>query len=102
MKRFYGLYLACLCLIGCGLACEKQQDVSFSEPFPKIEASYGELVAVTAIDQYPDWNQLWFEDEEGTIRILRVQLSQNKLLPQVKTIERTGQMAKEEVMEDEK
>jgi len=102
MKRYFGLYLACLCLICFGLACEKEQDVKFSEPFPEIPASYGSLVAVTGIPEYSGWSQLWFEDDEGTIRILRIQISKNKLLPDIKTIERTRPVVKEEVVKDEK
>ena len=105
MKSYPGLILACLLLIGLSLACERTQsvydnEVNFSEALPKIPASYGSLEAITTVPQYPGWFQLWFEDDIGTIRIVRVQIFSNEMPPEVKTIERTQPMV-EEVVEDE-
>jgi hypothetical protein len=106
MKRHAGLILACLLLICCfGVACEKQTDlweseVAFSEPLPEIPAEYGELEAVTTIPEYPGWFQMWFEDDAGTIRIVRVQLFNNQMPTEVKVIPRT-QPVVEEGTEDE-
>ncbi|MDH3892443.1 MAG: hypothetical protein OEV49_15350 [candidate division Zixibacteria bacterium] len=100
MKKFSGLFLACLLLICLGIACEKNQDVPWAEALPEIPASYGELEAVTSVPEYPGWLQLWFQDDAGTIRIVRVHLFDNVLLDDVKTIERTGSVV-EEVVEDE-
>ena len=103
MKTYSGLFLACFLLICLGIACERNQDVPWSEALPEIPASYGELEAVTSVSEYPGWFQMWFEDDEGTIRIVRVHLFDNVLLDDVKTIERTGAAVKEveEVVEDE-
>ncbi len=100
MKKYSGLFLACFLLICFGIACERDQDVEFSEALPEIPASYGSLEAVTTVPEYPGWFQMWFEDDEGTIRIVRVHLFDNVLLTEIKTIERT-QPVVEEVVEDE-
>jgi len=42
-----------------------------------IPADYGNLIAVTNTAQYPEWFQMWFEDEAGTIRVVRIQLFDN-------------------------
>ena len=106
MKRFTGLILACALLTAwVGLGCEPMEppgaDVSqIASQLSTIPAEYGELEAVTTVAEYPGWFQLWFEDESGTIRVVRVQLFENLMHNQVKTIERSGAVA-EEVSEDE-
>jgi len=37
-----------------------------------IPASYGPLFAVTANGSHPGWAQLWFVDDQNTIRMVRV------------------------------
>ena len=105
MKRFTGLILACGLLACVGLGCERikapTEDISgIASVLTSIPADYGELEAVTSLAEYPGWFQLWFEDEAGTIRIVRVKLFENLMHNQVKTIERSGMVA-EEVNEDE-
>ena len=34
-----------------------------------IPAAWGKLVSVTTNPAYPNWFQLWFEDETGTVRM---------------------------------
>ena len=105
MKRYLGLILACFLLICISFACEQKyaprdDEISFSATLPKIPASYGDLEAVTTVSQYPGWFQLWFVDDVGTIRIVRVQIFSNKMPTDIKVIERTQPVA-EEVVEDE-
>ena len=106
MKRYLGLILASLLFICINFACEKKHNpweddlVAFSEPLPGIPASYGNLKAVTTISQYPGWFQMWFEDDAGTIRIVRVQIFHNKMPTDTKVIERTHPV-EEEVTKDE-
>jgi len=105
MKRYLGLILACFLIICFNFACEKKYDpwdqqVAFSEALPEIPASYGDLEAVTTVPQYPGWFQMWFEDDAGTIRIVRVQIFHNQMPTDIKVIERT-QPAVKEVVEDE-
>jgi hypothetical protein len=40
-----------------------------------IPAEYGELVGFTTHAAYEGWAQLWFEDDDGTIRIVRVSIA---------------------------
>jgi hypothetical protein len=53
-----------------------------------VPASYGNLVSVTSIPAYPEWVQMWFQDEAGTIRILKVSFGDNKMVTDVRTIVR--------------
>lgn len=105
MKRYLGPVLACLLIICLSSACERKYDpwnpdVAFSEALPDIPASYGELEAVTTVPQYPGWFQMWFQDEAGTIRIVRVQIFTNQMPAEIKVINRSG-AAPKEVTEDE-
>ncbi len=105
MKKLSGLILVCALLTCLGMGCERTtlpaEDTSaITSALSTIPAEYGELEAVTSLADYPGWFQLWFEDEAGTIRIVRVQIIENLIHNQVKTIERTGMVA-EEVTEDE-
>jgi hypothetical protein len=105
MKRFPSLILACFLLICLGFACEKTRDprvdeVAFSEALPEIPASYGDLKAVTSVPQYRGWFQMWFEDDVGTIRIVRVEIFKNQMPGDIKVIKRTLPEV-EEVLEDE-
>ena len=106
MKRYVGPILAILLLTCVCISCEKletpaAEEVAFSEAFPEIPAAYGSLEAVTTMPEYPGWFQLWFEDDAGTIRIVRVQLFENKMHSEIKTIMRSHPMEEEEVVEDE-
>jgi len=105
MKSIPCLILACILLISLSIACEKKydpkiHDVAFSEVLPDIPASYGELKAVTTVPMYPGWFQMWFEDNSGTIRIMRVQIFNNQMLTDIKVIKRIQPLV-EEVVEDE-
>jgi hypothetical protein len=53
-----------------------------------IPASYGNLISVTTIPTYPDWVQMWFQDNTGTIRIIRVSFTENQMLSDIRIITR--------------
>ena len=37
-----------------------------------IPLKYGSVVGTTANQEYSDWGHLWFEDDDGTIRVVSV------------------------------
>ena len=51
----------------------------FLENLKGIPAEYGTLISVTTHAQYEGWSQLWFVDEENTIRMVRVQFHENRV-----------------------
>lgn len=53
-----------------------------------IPAEYGELVAVTAHAEYEGWSQLWFVDDNLTIRMVRIQFHVNRINKNVLVIPR--------------
>ena len=64
------------------LSMEKISDLT------SIPAEYGKLVEITSQDSYTGWAQLWFEDEENTIRIVRVSFAENRVHEDVTVIPR--------------
>ena len=59
-----------------------------------------ERIGIKPSDRAPGWFQMWFEDDAGTIRIVRVQIFHNKMPTDTKVIERTHPV-EEEVTKDE-
>ena len=53
-----------------------------------IPAEYGTLISVTTHAQYPAWSQLWFVDDNNTIRMVRVQFHDNNINKSVLVIPR--------------
>lgn len=111
MKKFIGLTLACVLLVCFGLSCEKI-DTSREAVSPvvssvsEIPASYGSLVSVTVMQEYPGWFQLWFQDNAGTVRMVRIQALKNLMANEVKTYPRSqsageATRTEEEVTTDE-
>ena len=87
------LFLAAFALAG----CERTQPLSVQAgDLQKIELSqldgipttFGELVDVTTHAQYEGWSQLWFVDEENTIRMVRVEFHANRIHENVLVIPR--------------
>lgn len=68
-------------LVFCGLSCTRlDQETAIgtrflaSEELPgdgSIPAHYGDLVSVSSLNEYPNTVQLWFQDEEGTLRMVQ-------------------------------
>jgi hypothetical protein len=53
-----------------------------------IPANWGKLVSVSSVPGVEHWAQLWFQDDEGTIRILPYNVSNNYLSSQARIIRR--------------
>ncbi|MCK5077745.1 MAG: hypothetical protein KAR38_15285 [Calditrichia bacterium] len=53
-----------------------------------IPLEYGKLKSITAHSMYDGWAQLWFEDEQQTIRMVRVNFHINKIHENVIIISR--------------
>ena len=93
MKRKTLFLFTIVVLLLISLQCKKidtgsKENVSSVMALNEIPAEYGKLIAVTTVDQYPHWAQLWFEDEQNTIRMVRVQWTQKLMHQEVLTIQR--------------
>lgn len=53
-----------------------------------IPMEYGTLISVTTHAQYEGWSQLWFVDDNNTIRMVRVQFHDNRISESVLVIPR--------------
>ncbi len=76
MRRVCSLILTISVLILANVSCTQVQppaDTNVVSNLAGLPTAYGELVSVTTAAQYPDWSQLWFVDDEGNIRMVRVQ-----------------------------
>ena len=54
----------------------------------EIPREFGDLKAVTTHAAYEGWSQLWFIDEQKTIRMVRVQFHENRMYDRVLVIPR--------------
>jgi len=92
MKKNLVLPLVGLLLILLSTSCQKidtgtsQQEVVALQSIP---LKYGQLKAVTMTEQYPGWAQLWFQDEAGTICMVRVDWVKHEMMKEPLTITRT-------------
>ncbi len=97
MKRKLTFPLVGLPLILLSASCEKIDSGANQEQAIALESipgNYGALKAVTMTERYPDWAQLWFQDDAGTINMVRVNWVHSKMMKQPLTLTRT-QAAKE-------
>lgn len=72
------------------LSCTKMDQVAVTgtemldeEKLPAdgtIPSGYGNLVSVSSAADSPDFVQLWFQDENGTIRMVRYSIRANRFL----------------------
>ena len=53
-----------------------------------IPKDYGSLISVTANPQYLQYAQLWFQDDDGTIRVVSVGFFDQKIMNTVTEIPR--------------
>ncbi len=58
------------------------------ENLKEIPAEFGDLTAVTTHAAYEGWSQLWFIDEQKTIRMVRVQFHENRIHEKILVIPR--------------
>jgi hypothetical protein len=105
MKKLAALLMTCALLVCFGISCEKTTPTTEFSPeiysqLGELPSSYGELESVTAITEYPGWFQLWFEDDAGIIRMVRIQVFDSLMHNTILTIPRSG-LSEEEVTEDE-
>ncbi len=77
----------CLLLLSCQRVTPKASDAELVN-LTNLPASYGNLISVTSIPAYPDWVQMWFQDNTGTSRVVRVSFSNNQMLSDVRAITR--------------
>jgi hypothetical protein len=95
MKKY--IFILMLLLYFAFISCESKL-VEWSEPgklekiqlsdLSNIPLSYGKLMNVTTQADLGGWYQLWFEDENNIIRVVRVALPHNRIHPQVLVIPR--------------
>jgi len=95
MPRFAALVIVAFLAVALLTSCEKITPpatgaADFAAKLESIPASYGELEAVTAVPEYPGWFQLWFQDSVGTIRLVRIQTTENLIHKQIEVIPRSG------------
>jgi hypothetical protein len=62
----------------------------------RIPKEFGRVFGASTSEAYPGWGQLYFEDDEGTIRIVFVSFTDRALEPKVITIPRGGEPARPE------
>ena len=53
-----------------------------------IPLEYGSLISVTTHASYPGWAQLWFEDDDRTIRLVRIGFGEDRVHEKVLVIPR--------------
>jgi hypothetical protein len=53
-----------------------------------IPVKWGKLVSVSSVPPLDNWVQLWFQDDEGTIRIVPYNVTDNYLSSLARTIRR--------------
>ena len=96
MSRCFIIVMAVLLLGIFVVSCERTKQVEVSNPVAGISeltqfpAEYGSLEAVTSDAKYPNWAQLWFQDTAGTIRIVRINWLEKKVLDDVIIVPRTS------------
>lgn len=84
---------AIIVLLVFALSCERTTpevgiDADSLTELQNIPIEFGDLVAVTSMTEYPNWVQLWFQNGDGVIRMVRYQLISNLMLKDVKVIAR--------------
>jgi len=76
-------------LVSCA-RISNDEDASKFAALESLPLDYGQLKAVTSTEQYPGWAQLWFQDDAGTIRLVRVNWATDQMLTKVLTVTRTA------------
>lgn len=90
-KRYIivGLFVV-LCLLS--VSCQRvtpQATGSNLVDLKNIPGAYGNLVSVTSIPAYPEWVQMWFQDSAGTIRVIKVDFKNNRMITEATIITRS-------------
>ncbi len=77
----------CLFVLSCQRVTPKPSGSDLID-LTNIPATYGNLISVTSIPAYPEWVQMWFQDNTGTIRVIKVSFGDNRMASDVRTITR--------------
>jgi hypothetical protein len=95
MKKLFFLFMIfCVLFISCEPIGNSQvkQPGKLKEVVVKnlkeIPAEFGDLKAVTSHASYEGWAQLWFVDDQKTIRMVRVQFHENRIYEKILVIPR--------------
>ena len=91
MKKYFFVFI--LLLSFAFISCEstvklgKLEKIQLTD-LTGIPLEYGKLINVTTHASYEGWSQLWFEDENSIIRMVRVQFNTNTIDKMVLVIPR--------------
>ena len=94
--RIAGFLILCAALL-VGVSCAKlgepgAADVALARQEltkpDSIPAEWGKLVSVSSCPAFEKWVQLWFQDEEGVVRMVPYNVSSNYLAGQAHVIGR--------------
>ena len=96
MKKMHLMSLALFLIIPLLVSCTRVQQptpgmlletVKLTSP-NAIPLEYGSLVSVTANQESPNWAQLWFKSDDGSIRVVSVGFFDRQMLENVTLIPR--------------
>ena len=96
MKKILLVYLAIplfcyLPLVSCSRMQTPTQGELKSIKLKKVDSiplEYGSLINITANPKFPEWAQLWFEDDNKTLRVVSVGFFDQKIHENVTVIPR--------------
>jgi hypothetical protein len=63
----------------------KMESLSLGNTIP---LKLGELIAVSSVNQYPSWVQLWFKDKEGIVYMVSYNIETNTFYNKYRQIKR--------------
>ena len=92
MLRQTSKLIAVLMLILVPLACARlpgpieSDELAVAPGVKPVPAAWGNLISVT--DKGEFWYQLWFQDDQGAVRMVRYDRRNRSLLPEVELIPR--------------
>ena len=96
LQRLAGI-LVVIAILASGAVCKKmgepgdgEQKLSVEE-LPRADSipkEWGKLLSVSSIPGVEKWAQLWFEDDEGDIRLVPYNVESNYLSKQARVIRR--------------
>lgn len=78
-------------LISCSRVQEPDKGALKTIKLKKLDSipiEYGSLVSITANPEFPRWAQLWFEDDDRTIRMVHIGFAENRVSEKVIIIPR--------------
>jgi len=87
LKYSAGMFLIVLLLLSCAKLPEAPTVPTGKEGGLKMEVlplgntiplQWGDLIAVSNVNQYPAWIQLWFKDKEGNVYMVPYDIEANR------------------------